>query len=303
MENLKKPEHITVLAVDADIVCYRVAAVFEHAKDMVLFEALDEFMHNIVRNSGVNKMVMFISDKTNFRYKVAVTQPYKGNRKSIVRPHKLGEAKEYMMQQHRGYIYENMEADDCIASYMTQHDNVAHAGIDKDIRQIQGWHFNFVKNIWEFTSEEESSLKLFRQICQGDTSDYIPGLVGIGEKKAAYAVTNPYTAYEDAFALYNEVMRPIYTEKYEQAAIAGKPIAKYKGTIKEQLDQEVQAYFDEQSTLVTMVDDLEIPYESYVTINPPKVFEADDDEDGFIGFDEEPKPTLDLDSKPKIILE
>lgn len=255
-------EEIKAFAVDADIVIYRCAAVCEGSQLSVLYNTVDEFIFNIARETGIHDMAMFLSPSTNFRYKVATTKPYKGNRDKIVRPSGLKDAKQYVIDRWGGYIKENYEADDCIASFMTQHPNVAHAGIDKDIRQIQGWHYNFVKRIWEFTTAEESILKMYRQICMGDTSDNIPGLPKIGEKKAAKLITDPYTAKEETLKLYKKIM-------YMMS------------------DQEVLEYFAEQAALVTMVDTLDIPLETIVTVDPPKIFQPA--EGAFMGIPETPK--------------
>jgi len=306
---LKQPEHIHTFAVDADIVAYRCSAVCEESTVTTLFETLDEFLYNIARATKITKMTLFLSDKTNFRYTLAKTKPYKENRTRckklkgtfcikgfptspecskgntdlvcyeciIDRPKHLPIANSYLKEMYNGLIIDNYEADDAIASYMTQHKGVAHAGIDKDIRQIQGWHYNFVKRIWEYTSEDESKLKLYRQICMGDTSDNIPGLPGIGEKKAEKAITKPDTAKEDAIKLYKKVM------------------------LGKKNDEALRDYFDEQSSLVTMVDTLVIPYEQYVIINPPPLFENKDDGSGYTGIDiKEKKPKLNLEEKSKV---
>ncbi len=268
-----------ILAVDADIVAYRVACVCEDAPLSVLQNAVDEFIHAIARDSGVTKMVMFLSDVTNFRYEVAKTKPYKGNRVNVVRPPLLAPAKEYIREKYRGMSIENYEADDCIASYMTQHKNVAHAGIDKDIRQVLGWHFNFVKRIWEHTNEDDSQLLLYRQICRGDTSDNIPGLPGVGEKTAEKAITDPELAYLDTIRLYRNTFDNLSEAKAKRAF--GEEWQKYIGMTPDKLME----YLGEQTKLIRMVTDIEIEYDSYVTVEVPPIFDTYDEEDGWIGDD------------------
>ena len=58
------------------------------------------------------------------------------------------------------------------------------AGIDKDLLQITGTHYNFVKKEITEISEDTANLKLMLQCLTGDRSDNIPGIKGIGPKKA-----------------------------------------------------------------------------------------------------------------------
>ena len=283
--NVDSYKDIKVLAVDADIICYRVSAMCEDSHVKVLYDAIDDYIKNIAKDSGVEDMIFFISSETNFRYDVAKSKPYKGTRKNIIRPYFLLTAKSYITTKYSGFAKDNYEADDCIASFMTKYDNVAHAGIDKDIKQICGWHYNFVKKEWDFVSEDEATLRLFRQICQGDAGDNIPGLPRIGEVKAREAVQNPYKAMEEAFALYEKVL---------------KTPANALGKTKDELDTEILEYFNEQSLLITMVDDLDIPY-FYVTIKVPQMFETGFS-DGWVSesveYVHKPKPEY----KPKLTL-
>lgn len=277
MEQQTTPKEINTLAVDGDIVAYRCSAVCEEETKDVAMETIDEFLFNMARQTGISNVVIFISPQTNFRYDVAVTKPYKGNRKSIVHPKYREFNSMYLQKSYGAQVIKGYEADDAIASFMTQHEGVAHAGIDKDIRQVEGWHYNFVKRIWQYTDDEDSVLRQYRQACMGDTSDNIPGLPGIGAKKAEKAITDQYTAREQALFLYKQVM-------------VGKS------------EEQVLEYFEEQFALVTMVDTLKIDFDKCIEIEPPQIFESHDDEGGFIGTEapeeaeefNEPKPRLEL---------
>lgn len=263
MEN--RPKHIKRLAVDADIVAHRVACVHNDPSDTLeeMYGILDECLANIALNSGVTEMTLYISDKTNFRYGVAVTTPYKGSRSGKPRPQYLNQAKQYLKDKYKAYVHTNMEADDCIATDMTINENVAHCGIDKDIRQIEGWHYNFVKGIWEYTSKEESPVMIYRQVLTGDSSDSVPGLSGVGPKKALEKITNPETARQDALAFYLE-HKP-KDKKYPEDDIG-----------------EITTYFKEQEELIIMVTDLDLSSAEPVTIEllgkPVEEDDAGDDD-------------------------
>lgn len=230
-----QPVQEKVLAVDGDIIAYRTAAVcedhFEGACQAILQSTLD----SITSITGIKKMRIYLSGKSNFRYDVAVTKPYKGNRVSMVRPQFLPACREFLMEYCNAIVVDGFEADDAIATDMTVN-GAYHCGIDKDILQIEGKHYNYVKDEWAEVSAEQAIITLHRQILKGDASDNIPGLPRIGDKKAADAIQDASTALEDTMAMYEEVVG-----------------LKMPGV-------NWLEYLSEQSRLVTMVKDMDLDY-------------------------------------------
>ena len=193
-----------VLAVDGDIIAYRTAAVcedhFEGAADAIIASTLTD----IATATGCEKMRIYLSGTGNFRKGIAVTKPYKGNRATMVRPKYLNHCKNYLINNYRAIQVHGFEADDGIASDMTQN-NAIHCGIDKDILQVPGDHYNYVKQEWQHVTDEEAEVILYRQILMGDTSDNIPGLPRVGAKTAEKIVEDHLTAHDDAIAYYKEI--------------------------------------------------------------------------------------------------
>ena len=60
--------------------------------------------------------------------------------------------------------------------------------IDKDLDQIPGLKYNFVKEIAYNITEDQADYNLAIQIMTGDSTDNIVGLPGIGAAKAAKAI-------------------------------------------------------------------------------------------------------------------
>jgi DNA polymerase-1 len=58
-------------------------------------------------------------------------------------------------------------------------------GIDKDLLQIPGFHYNFNKDSLRAVQPEAATRFFFTQVLTGDTTDGFPGCPGIGPKKAA----------------------------------------------------------------------------------------------------------------------
>ena len=83
----------------------------------------------------------------------------------------------------------NMEADDLVSIWAGEcrdsNRDYTVAGIDKDLLQIPGTHYNFVKkDPPRYVDADEANRLLMMQCLTGDTADNIKGLKGIGPKKA-----------------------------------------------------------------------------------------------------------------------
>jgi 5'-3' exonuclease len=89
------------------------------------------------------------------------------------------------MQEWKADMSAGQEADDSIAIEATKlGDNGVIVSLDKDLDQVQGWHYNFVKKEAYYISEAEGLLRLYMQILTGDSADNIIGLRGIGNVKS-----------------------------------------------------------------------------------------------------------------------
>lgn len=54
--------------------------------------------------------------------------------------------------------------------------------IDKDLKMIPGFNYNWVKDELIYINKTEAALHFYRQMLQGDTVDNIPGIKGVGPK-------------------------------------------------------------------------------------------------------------------------
>jgi len=94
------------------------------------------------------------------------------------------------------------EADDQVRAwaYEAQQDNIPWviAGIDKDLLQIPGTHFNYggsdkkplpEEKKWHFIDEVEGPYRMACQLLTGDVVDNIKGIKGIGPAKAKKLLT------------------------------------------------------------------------------------------------------------------
>ncbi len=263
-----------VLAVDGDIIAYRTAAVCNDAWEGACEAIIQSTLTDIATDTGVSNMRIYISGSGNFRYDVAKTKPYKGNREGMERPTYLQHCKDFLVREYKAIIVNGYEADDAIASDMTQNGAI-HCGQDKDIYQIAGRHYNYVKKEWATVDEEEATLLLYRQILMGDSSDNIPGLPRVGPKKAENIIFNANSAAEDALSFYREVCE----DKLP--------------------DVDYREYYSEQARLVTMVKDINL-LDLFTCFVPAEEegFESHSDGD-FDGVDESEDKVEPVVSSPK----
>lgn len=232
-----------VLAVDGDIVAYRTAAVCETHFEGACDSIIDSTLRDIATDTQITQMRIYISGSNNFRYGLAKTKPYKGNRATMVHPQYLNHCKQYLIDKYGAIIVDGFEADDAIATDMTVN-GAFHCGIDKDMLQIPGRHYNYVKKEWQDVSNEEATKILWRQVLMGDASDNVPGLPRVGEKKAFDCIQNHETAESDAMAMYEEVVN-----------------AKLPGV-------NYIEYMAEQLNLIRMRRDIELDFKNTVTVMP-----------------------------------
>ena len=126
----------------------------------------------------------------NFREEVAVTKPYKGNRKKNEKPFHYENLTVHAIQHLNVKIAWGMEADDLIcADHLADKDNTIRCTRDKDFKGSPGWLYG-----WETTRQspfpstdidvDTADKFFFTQMLTGDTTDNIPGLPRVGEKTA-----------------------------------------------------------------------------------------------------------------------
>lgn len=224
---------MSILAIDGDILAYRIAAACEESFNGACDDLIDGTINSIALDTGINKMRVYLSGSNNFRYSIAVTKPYKGNREGLKKPQHLSYCYDYIVKNYRAITCHGYEADDAIASDMVQNGAI-HCGIDKDIMQIAGRHYNFVEKTWTDITQEQATLNFYRQILTGDSTDNIPGLPRVGEKTAEKIIHSADTAMMDAKNYYREICAKSLPEV------------------------DVATYWKEQVLLVQLVTDLKI---------------------------------------------
>ena len=68
--------------------------------------------------------------------------------------------------------------------------------LDKDFKQVAGWHYNFINHSHEYVNEEDAIRFFYKQILMGDSADNIIGLYKVGPVKAEKMLKNCATEKE-----------------------------------------------------------------------------------------------------------
>lgn len=159
-------------------------------KPLPLAKALsrtNELINNIVKGAGCKDFRLYLTGGGNFRIKEATTLPepfnvYKGNRDSSHRPHWYKEIKEYLLTSWGAVLVEGSEADDVLG--YEQNESTVLCSIDKDLKMIQGWHYDWRKDVKQFVNQKDAEDFYYEQLLTGDRTDNIPGLFALTGRKA-----------------------------------------------------------------------------------------------------------------------
>lgn len=176
-----------IALIDSDILCYRVGFATNEESQSTAIESMAVFLEDLVLFDllDTDGYELFLTGKTNFRNDIAVTAPYKGNRKDKAKPVHLQLLREYLVKSWNATVSVDQEADDDIAIRATElGDEALIVSIDKDFLQVPVWHYNFVKKEKKKVSVEEGLHFFYKQILTGDSADNIKGLHRVGPVKA-----------------------------------------------------------------------------------------------------------------------
>lgn len=171
--------------IDGDILVYRIGFASENETESIAMARCSEFIEDLILFNGFGEYQGYLTGKTNFRNEIAVTAPYKGNRKSA-KPKHYQLLRDYMESAWAFTMIEDQEADDAIgiAAYEMEVGEYCICSIDKDLDMLRGDHYNFVKDERYFITEEEGIKNFYKQLLMGDRVDNIIGIKGIGTVKA-----------------------------------------------------------------------------------------------------------------------
>lgn len=174
-----------IALLDGDLFVYRIGFASEGTSKGVAISRMAEFVEDLVMMPKVGDYCGYLTGSNNYRMEIAKQAPYKGNRVQE-KPEHYALLREYLVMSWGFEMVEGQEADDAIGikAYTLDPEDCIIYSIDKDLDMIRGWHYNFVKDKEYYVKEEDTLRTFYKQVLTGDRVDNIPGLKGIGDKKA-----------------------------------------------------------------------------------------------------------------------
>ena len=181
-------------------------------------ESLEVHFEAVMEGSWSEDYVMAFGGPNNFRdvlfseYKKSASRA----KSKSTRPEWFGDLKsEVTSLYENSVICDGYEADDMVRIWATElaewNKDFIVCTVDKDLDCIPGNHYNPRKSEIYWVSPEYSEMFYWKQLLMGDTVDNIPGVEGIGPKKAEKIIEDCKTR-ED----YEHAVFKVYYDKYPE---------------------------------------------------------------------------------------
>jgi 5'-3' exonuclease len=199
-----------IALIDADILVYRVGFTTQDVDPAIACYRMDTTIRDSILsplNAEQYKCFLTSSDKSNFRF--GLYAEYKANRKAP-KPLHYEALRTHLLEAHDAEMVEGEEADDRLGIIATNTPDTVICSIDKDLLQIPGRHWHFVRKELIEISPLEGTRFFYKQLLMGDKPvDNIDGIYGIGTKIADKILKDCKTEEE----MYQAVLRT-YKEHY-----------------------------------------------------------------------------------------
>lgn len=203
-----------IALIDGDVYAYRAAASCEprkHEREMgegplaewIALGRCRESLERTFLDVSPDSYHLYLSGGGNFRKRIDPS--YKANRRDMIRPTWLESVRLMLAEEFGARVTDGYEADDAIGIAHTPDKIVC--SIDKDMFQLSGEHYNFVKQEFRTISPQEAEKFIYKLMLIGDRSDNITGVSGIGEIKSSRIVDS----YDDINELH-EYVRSLYND-------------------------------------------------------------------------------------------
>lgn len=173
-------------------------------------QIVKNYLAQIERRCGCG-LTLFISGRNNFRDEVATIKPYKGNRPDR-KPAAYDDITDWLREQG-AIVSDGVEADDLLS--INQTEDTVICSVDKDLLQVPGHHYDFVKDEFCEIDEIQGWYNLCVQILAGDPTDNIQGIPKIGVKKAE-KILDGLETQEDMLAAVKAAYELHYGDSWEE---------------------------------------------------------------------------------------
>jgi DNA polymerase I len=172
----------TLALIDGDILLYRIGFTTQEEPEKIALSRINTYLDEILYDSGASDYIVYLTGSENYRK--TLYPEYKANRVQE-KPKHFAALREYLLKYEQAEDQIGQEADDALGiKQMASNDTTIICSIDKDLHQIPGRHYNFVKKEHTIVTPEEGIYFFYQQLLTGDRVDNIPGLPKVGPVKA-----------------------------------------------------------------------------------------------------------------------
>jgi len=160
---------------------------------------LKQIVQAAVNEAGCSDFEAYLSptDKSNFRFELY--PEYKANRKNVIKPVHFEALRRYAVKKLGAVVVSGMEADDMLAirAFELGFENVVIVSVDKDMRQLPTYHYDWRKKGAIVKVEPMEAWRTFyTHVLMGDSVDNIKGCPKIGPAKAKTVLKDATTEEE-----------------------------------------------------------------------------------------------------------
>jgi DNA polymerase I len=186
--------------------------------DIALFRVTDSIEQTLAA-VGATEYQVWLSDKRENNFRRLIMPEYKANRKQPDPLH-LADVKAHLIDKWGASVTLGQEADDALGIEQSKREfgSTIICSIDKDLKQVPGRHYNFVRQEFDDVSPVEGLRWFYKQMLIGDTSDNIKGVDRIGPVKAGKLLDH----VEDEWEMYERVSAAYGSQDQERMLMNGK---------------------------------------------------------------------------------
>lgn len=198
---------------DADILVFRTACAYENEELDLAIWNINNQIERINDTLQADDCVFYLTGKDNFRKQIY--PDYKGQRPKE-RPSHWQALRDHLVDARGAQVINGREADDDCGIALTKNGIFSTCiSIDKDLLQVPGNHYNYVKDEHIVINELRGWYNFYTQVLIGDTIDNCPGAKGIGKAKARKILEATDGSKEQMFQVCQETYKAVgHTEEY-----------------------------------------------------------------------------------------
>ncbi len=201
MFNKKHYNTTRTAIIDADSFAFKYGNIED--KDEIK-EKLIERLNDMLIASNCDSYVGFIGrGNSTFRHKLF--DDYKANRKDKQIPTNVAYVKQLIESIKGFYVVKDMEAEDAVGILSNKIPDAMICHIDSDLKQLEGYHYDYDKNIQYRITKEEANLYYWTMVITGSHKDNVKGLYRFKQSDIDYSDCITYRDYYNkCFKIYKD---------------------------------------------------------------------------------------------------